>query len=329
MRINEKRLTILKLLHKNKNEFVSGAEIAEKLEASRTTVSNYIEELRAKGYIIEARTNKGYILKFVPDNLLPEEIYCGLKTDFMGREIEFFPEIDSTNKKAKEIAGSDAGEGMLVIADRQTEGRGRRGKNWFSPERTGLWFSLILKPHFRPRISPVLTFIASLAVKKVLLKKGFTVFLKWPNDLYINKKKAAGILVEIDSEIGHINRAVVGFGINVNHDKFPSELKNRAISLKQVTGETYSRSKLLQELLFVFEDYYKKLKQGQESQLLGEWKSQLDLIGKKVNIKQENNSFYGQVVDVSDRGALVIKDTAGHKRKLWAGDISLDVEDFQ
>lgn len=169
----------------------------------------------------------------VSDRLLPGEIVEGLDTEVLGRkEILHFEETDSTNARARELADQGAPEGTLVVAERQTQGRGRKGRIWFSPPGAGIYASLILRPSIPPHEATRITFVTAVAAAEALLHlTDLNVRIKWPNDILVNGKKVAGILTEISTERGAVDYAVVGLGMNVNTPGFPDDISERATSI--------------------------------------------------------------------------------------------------
>ena len=321
--MNSIRKHIIDILHKNKNKYISGAEISQNLDVSRTTVSNHIKELRKKGYQIHSKTNKGYFLEDIPEKIVEEEIYHTLKTEMIGKNIKCFDEVLSTNTRAKKLAESMP-SGTLVIAEQQTKGKGRRGRKWFSPAGEGLWFSLILCPDIEPEKLPLLTMAGALAVKEALDKyPKLESLLKWPNDVLIRGKKVCGILSEINAEIDKINYAVTGIGINVNQNKFPDELAGKAISIKKVLKKRVNRYKLLGDILLIFEKYYQKIISGKEEAIINLWKSNLNILQKTVSIEREGKTYQGRVIDLSSRGELILKDKNNKIHNFWTGDTSI------
>ena len=158
------RSRILELLRKAGEEYMSGEEIAKRLGVSRTAVWKHIKELREAGYKIKSRSRSGYTLEETPDCLLPGEIKNGLRTRFVGKDIVFFEEVDSTNRVAKQLAQKGAAAGAVVVAEAQGKGRGRLERPYFSPAGKGIWFSVILRPHILPQEAPKCTLLAAVAV---------------------------------------------------------------------------------------------------------------------------------------------------------------------
>src|SRR5690606_22693461 len=189
---------------KNSGDFISGQEISKEFHMTRAAIWKYINILREEGYNIESVPSKGYRLSSLPDLLTYEEIKEYLNTDFIGRSVYYFDSIDSTNKKAKEIA-IDESEGAVLIAEEQTQGKGRMGRSWVSPKSKGIWMSIILKPDLEPMKVPKLTLIGAAAVHKALDNMGIKTQIKWPNDILINGKKICGILTEMSGELNMVN----------------------------------------------------------------------------------------------------------------------------
>lgn len=250
----------------------------------------------------------------------------------IGSGILFLDSIDSTNLKAKELAGKGCHSGMVVVADEQTAGRGRLGRDWYSPKGSGLWLSIILRPDLPPLDSPLLTVIASLAVLETLqeLEEGLAaggqqgnkkLQIKWPNDILLGGKKLAGILTEL-SLSSKINYAVVGIGINVNQEKFPAELGSIATSLKREYKKEIDRLELFEKLILSFERYYSRLVNNEGSELIQEWKERMDITGREVSIHDNERTYQGRVLDIGKLGELLLE-SEGEILRFWAGDVSL------
>ena len=250
----------------------------------------------------------------------------------IGSGILFLDSIDSTNLKAKELAGKGCHSGMVVVADEQTAGRGRLGRDWYSPKGSGLWLSIILRPDLPPLDSPLLTVIASLAVLEALqeLEEGLAaggqqgnkkLQIKWPNDILLGGKKLAGILTEL-SLSSKINYAVVGIGINVNQEKFPAELGSIATSLKREYKKEIDRLELFEKLILSFERYYSRLVNNEGSELIQEWKERMDITGREVSIHDNERTYQGRVLDIGKLGELLLE-SEGEILRFRAGDVSL------
>lgn len=235
---------------RNNSGYVSGEELSERLDVSRTAVWKNINALRSSGYEIESVTNRGYRLISRPDLLTKEEITAGLSTAFLAKEIYYQESVDSTNEEAKRQAMHGAPNGSLFIAEEQTGGKGRLGRIWRSPRGSGLWFSILLRPSSLPEQIASLTLLAGLAVCTAIRSKtGCTAMIKWPNDVVIGSKKVCGILTEMAAEIDRVDYVIMGIGINVNNESFPEELQIKGTSLYLETGASVARAELLCEIL--------------------------------------------------------------------------------
>jgi birA, biotin-[acetyl-CoA-carboxylase] ligase region len=246
---------ILAILKENMNTFVSGQEISNQLGITRAAVWKYIKQLQGEGYLIESAPKNGYRLQNCPDILTYDELKEYLKTDFIGRRIMHFDSIDSTNRKARELAEAGEPEGTVVIAEEQTRGKGKIGREWYSQARKGIWMSIILRPSIALSSVPLFTQIACAAVGKAL--RGFTAGaqIKQPNDILLNGKKFCGVLIESSGEVDRTDYIVLGIGINVNQDEidFPDRLRSTATSLKMETQKPISRQILTSEIFNEFE----------------------------------------------------------------------------
>lgn len=237
---------IVELLKEAASGYVSGGELGRRFCISRTAIWKHIEELRQEGYSIEASSRKGYRLLPTDDKLNSYEITRELGTMTVGREVQFFDTIDSTNNHAKKLAFGGCVDGMSVIAGQQMSGRGRLGREWVSPPDKGIYISIVLRPDIAPAQTQILTLVTAVATVKAISKvTGVQPGIKWPNDLVIDGKKVCGILLEMSSEADRVNYIVIGIGINYsqNAEEFPPELSNRAISLKMAVRAMNTASK--------------------------------------------------------------------------------------
>jgi BirA family biotin operon repressor/biotin-[acetyl-CoA-carboxylase] ligase len=316
---------ILKFLRDK--EYVSGEVLAQKLGISRVAVWKQIQKLKDMGYKITSDQNLGYCLVSRPDLLLPQEIQRGLSTNYVGKEIYYFPELKSTNIRAKEKAlhGAEGiSEGTLIVAERQSAGKGRLGREWFSPV-GGIWFSVILYPQLSPSYISRITLMTAVAVVKAIkICTQIKSQIKWPNDILINEKKVCGILTEMSAELDIINWVVVGIGINVNIDlrEFPEDIQENTISLKETSGKEISRVKLAQTFLQEFEKYYEILKRREFPFILKEWKLYSHTLGKKIRVDIGERIITGEAVDINEEGSLILKKEDGELVEIISGTIT-------
>ena len=315
---------ILKFLRDK--EYVSGEVLAQKLGISRVTVWKQIQKLKDMGYKITSDQNLGYYLVSRPDLLLPQEIQRGLSTNYVGKKIYYFPELKSTNIMAKEKAlhrAEGIDEGTLIIAEKQSAGKGRLGREWFSPA-GGIWLSIILYPQLSPSYISRITLMTAVAVVKAIkICTQIKSQIKWPNDILINEKKVCGILTEMSAELDIINWVVVGIGINVNidHREFPEDIQKNTISLKETSGKEISRVKLAQTFLQEFEKYYEILKGREFSSILKEWKLYSHTLGKKIKVDMGEKIITGEAMDINESGALILKKEDSELVEIISGTI--------
>jgi BirA family biotin operon repressor/biotin-[acetyl-CoA-carboxylase] ligase len=242
------RNEIVRLFVENPDESLSGEELSRRVGCSRAAVWKQIEELRKQGYEIEAKPRQGYRLRYRPDRVAPEEIYPHLQTERLGCEIRYVESTPSTQNIAHQWAKDGAPEGAVVIAEEQVNGRGRMGKAWHSPPRTGIWMSLILRPPISLAEASQLTLLASVGVQEAISKEtNLPTKIKWPNDILVQGKKVCGILTEIRGEQDRIHYVIMGIGMNVNTEAkdFPEELANVGTSLAMETGRKIHRASLV------------------------------------------------------------------------------------
>lgn len=323
---------ILQVLRQNQGTYISGQELCRQFGVSRTAVWKAIKQLKESGYEIEAVQNRGYRLMAAPDILSQSEIISRLHTKWLGHNVRYFDEIDSTNAEAKRIAEeADAADwhGMVVVADKQTAGRGRRGRLWNSPGGEGLFFSILLKPEIDLGNASMLTLVKGMATAKGIAEvTGLNPQIKWPNDIVIDGRKIVGILTEMSAQIDYVNHIVVGTGINVNQTEFPAEIAGTATSLKlelQKAGKnlSISRAQLLDAVLVHFEHYYEiYLKTQDLSALADEYHSMLANCGKKVRVLDPLGEYEGVALGINDRGELLV-DRGSEITRVSSGEVSV------
>lgn len=320
------RKTIVEILKNAGENFISGETIAGELGISRTAVWKHIQKLRESGYQILSRERSGYKLKDAPDLLLPSEIQIGLDTEIIGKNMEYFPSVDSTNRVAKALAYHGAPEGTIVVAEEQTFGKGRLERNYYSPRVKGIWFSVVLRPKFLPKDASKFTLMAAVAVAEAMKPFNLKAEIKWPNDIMYDGRKLVGILTEMTCELGKINYVVVGIGINVNisRDEFPEDLREIAASLSEIKGETLPRVEIFRAVLEELDKLYREVNVSGFDKIIERWKEYNITLGKNVNVISlgEEKNFSGEAVDLNEDGALIVQTDEGI-RTVYAGDVSI------
>jgi len=252
-----------------------------------------------------------------------EELSEGLNTKIVGKKIFVFDSIDSTNACARTLGDAGADEGAVVIADFQTNGRGRMGRAWQAEPDLSLLFSVLLRPPISIERSGLLTLYASIALARAAEKAiGEEVECKWPNDLLLRGKKFCGILLENSFQQGELSYAVIGAGVNVNQNPLPPELSDRATSLAEITGETLDRKHLFQSILTELDDLYAGAQRGDFSFITTEWNKRCTIFGKPITVQQHDQVISGTAVRLNHDAGLVIN-TATGTQTVYAGDVTL------
>ena len=301
---------------------ISGERLARRLNLSRNSVWKAIGQLRNEGYQIEAATNRGYRLVSAPDRVSEPEIRKWLKTEAIGARMELHESMDSSNTRAKAVAATGAPHGYLVIAESQSQGRGRFGRAFFSPEHSGVYISYVLRPTLPAEQAVMLTSMAAVAVARAIeTVANVDVKIKWVNDLYINARKTCGILCEasMDFESGQLEYAVLGIGVNVAAMTFPPELSDIATSIVNECGQPVSRSRLIAEISNQLEALYPQLATGE---FMAESRARSNVIGRDVTVLRGNEQFPAHVLDIDEQGRLVIQ-TEGGVSHVGSGEISV------
>ena len=315
---------ILKVL-RERGDYVSGQQLCEYFNVSRTAVWKAINQLKEEGYEVEAVRNKGYRIASSPDVITKEELVSQLNTMWAGQTLFCYEEIDSTNTKARQLGDEGLVNGTLVVADCQRTGRGRRGRIWESPRGKNIYISLLLRPEFPPDKASMLTLVMALSVYEGLKENLSLDFkIKWPNDIVCGNKKVVGILTEMSTQIDYINHVVIGTGINVNIDEFPDELKEMATSIKIETGRLWKRSMLIASILRAFEKNYEIFTQTNDlSKLQEKYNSILINKDKEVRILGDKEAYVAYALGINEKGELLVRKSDGSVDAVYAGEVSV------
>ena len=315
---------ILRLLREHPSTSLSGEEISRRLKVSRTAVWKRIQRLRALGYGIEASTRSGYCLIGSPDLLTPAEIKPILKTKWIGKTIHHFHTLDSTNSKAYQLALNGAEEGEVVISESQEKGKGRLGRQWFSPPFLNLYLSVILRPNILPHQASLITLLAAVAAADAIREfSGLLPLIKWPNDILLRDRKVAGLLNEIHSEMDRVHFVILGIGVNLNMDEnmFSKEIRAVASSLKIEMGQTISRKGFLPFFLQELERWYSIFLKEGSAVILKAWRDRAHIKGRRVKVTSFGETLVGTAIDVDSDGALILETGGGKRKRVVAGDI--------
>jgi len=317
---------VLKFLQTHNTEYLSGQDLSDVLHISRVAVWKHIKKIQELGYVVESKQKLGYKLISNSKLLLPWEITTNLKTKTIGQQAYYFDSIDSTQNQALKMADDPVNAGAVIVAAKQTGGRGRSGRKWVSPK-GGIWISIILQPKFDISITTLFPIASALALS-IAIEKIFSIKpkLKWPNDLTIKGKKVAGMLVDVSLESNKIENLVLGVGINfdVNVKQIEKALKETpnfygVASLKKEKQEI-KPVQLVQTFLLELEKIYKLLNAKQTKKIISEWTKRSSTIGKNIELDTTNGKITGKATKIDDDGALIITENS-KTHKVIAGDI--------
>ena len=288
---------------------VSGPDLASELDCSRTAIWKHIESLREVGFDIES-TEAGYRLAAIPE-FGGEAVEYGLNAPYT---VEYHDSIESTNARARERA-QNGDRNVVVLADKQTGGRGRLNRAWASPS-GGIWLSAVLPGTRPPADAPIFTMAAAVAVVRAVETVGVDATIKWPNDVLVESEgtesKLAGILTEMAGEHDRINWLVVGIGLNANVD--PPTLPPGATSLQALVGPV-NRREVTQTLLDTLQECC-----SAPEDVLDAWRDHARTLSQRVRVETQTETIVGTAVDVAFPGALCIETDDGTRRRVTAGD---------
>ncbi len=313
---------ILKLFKKKPEHYLSGEQISKSLNITRSAFWKHIEKLRLYGYEFDAVPHLGYRLRKAPDKLYPFEISPILKTRIIGKDIIYHDTVGSTNTIAYNLAKSGAKEGVVVVAERQTKGRGRLSRIWSSPKEKGIYLSIILRPKMTPFKAPVMTLMAAVSLAQAIRESAdVQAFIKWPNDILINEKKVSGILTEMDAEADFVKFLILGIGINANTKIL--DLPKGATSIAQESGVFVVRQQLVKALLERLEQNYLLIQKEGFAPIRTQWRNLSVTLGRRVKATCMHKQIEGEAVDIEPDGGLKVRLDNGFYEKVMAGDLAL------
>lgn len=310
-------------------DYISGQELCEYYGVSRTAVWKAIKQLEKDGYEIEAQNNRGYRLIKNDTSVIFSKtaIESYLDTETIGRTLVFHKETGSTNLDAKALAEKGSASGLLVVADMQTAGRGRRGRGWVAPAGQNIYMTLMLRPDCMPDKASALTLVMAVSVMEAVqeLIPDKDCGIKWPNDIVVNNKKVCGILTEMSAELECIHYVVTGVGINVNQEEFPEEIRETATSLYIESGKETDRSKLVALVMHYFEQNYALFeKTWNLEHLLDKYNSMLINRGRQVRVLDPKGAYEGIAHGINEKGELIVeRKDSGEMVYVYAGEVSV------
>ena len=252
------------------------------------------------------------------------EIQGGLATKRLGSKIHYFSELTSTNAYARRVAEQGAMEGEVVIAEQQTQGRGRLGRHWVSPPNVNLYFSVVLRPTLPPARAPLITLMAAVALADTV---GSFIssppVIKWPNDILVDGRKLAGILTESAGDSARIEFVILGIGVNLNfpQELMPDAIRERATSLMLHARKTVSREIFARRLIQDLDRCYGILEESGFGALAPRWEARFGLRGKRVRVEIVNEVLLGKATGIDRDGALIVQSDDGRLQRVIAGDV--------
>ena len=319
-------IKVLSFLKSHKSEFLSGQDLSDVLKISRVAVWKHIKKISSLGYEIESKQKKGYKLVQSTNLLLPWEITDGLKTKAIGRRAYYFDSIDSTQNYALKIAQNRVENGSVIIAGKQTEGKGRLGRKWVSPQ-GGIWMSIILHPTFDVSYATLFPIASAVALSSAIEKTiGIKSELKWPNDVILKNKKVAGMIVDASLESNTIQSLILGVGINFKIN--PASLEKNITQTENFYGvstlikdeNSIKPIKLVQSFLYELEKIYDMIGDGKIKPIVKKWSEKSSTLGKMITVSTFDGKITGKAIKIDDDGALVLKDKTKTHR-IIAGDV--------
>jgi len=318
---------VLTFLKSHNTEYLSGQDLSDVLRISRVAVWKHIKKIRELGYKIESKQKLGYRLESSTDMLLPWEVTSGLKTKIFGKQVYYFDSIDSTQNHAMKIASDEANNGAVIIAEKQTSGKGRLGRKWISPK-GGIWLSIILHPKFDISVITLFPIASALALSNAIEKTlNIKSELKWPNDITIKGKKVAGMLVDASLESNKIENLILGVGINFNVDtkQIEKSLKDTpnfyGVTSLSEQNKTVKSILLVQSFLMELEQMYNLLNAGDTKKIIRDWTRKSSTIGQNIELSTDDGKIRGKAIKIDDDGALVISENKKNRR-ITSGDIT-------
>lgn len=309
-------------------DVLSGEQASRRLGVSRAAVWKQVEALRASGYTVVSIPARGYRLTAEPERLDPELLQRLLRERclLLGRRLVWLDTTVSTNLEAFRRADEGAAEGTVVLADHQSGGKGRLGRQWESPPGVNLYASVILRPQLAPYDAPQLTFLSAVATARAIQQTcGLQPSIKWPNDLLLRGRKVAGLLNEMHAETDRVGFVVLGIGVNLNMGaaQFPADLRTPATSLCLETGTWVSRTSFALQLIMELDRAYEEFRCHGFDPVRAEWSRLCNAAGRKVEVDSGGSVTEGFFDGVDHDGALLIRLADGGRERILSGDVRI------
>jgi birA, biotin-[acetyl-CoA-carboxylase] ligase region len=316
---------VLNILEQKIGTLVTGGQLANSLSVSRNAIWKSIHALIEDGVQIVSVANVGYKLLDTNDTLSEHRISSKLSTSFVGKHLTILPSVHSTNQYLKEIDSESIENGFVVIANEQTQGRGRRSREFVSARDEGIYMSILLKINGKQRDIRLLTICVAVAVSKAIENIcKLNAEIKWVNDIYCNGKKICGILTEaiLSVELQELDTVIIGAGINTGN--VPFEIKKFATSIREENGMCGIRNELIAEVLNQFEKAYLDYVENDKlDEIIEHYDSKLFIKGKKVIVATTESEYIATVLGVDNTGALIVEAKNKEVQHIATGEIKL------
>lgn len=316
---------VIQILYTNQDEYISGQFIAEHLAISRTAVKKVIDQLKQEGCEIESINHKGHRLIELPDKWYSGIVEPLIDEQKMFDHVEVIAQIDSTQLLAKQklVGNTDT---FLILSDEQTKGKGRFNRPWDSSRGKGLWMSIVLRPKVPFEMITKFNLFMALGIRDTMQQfSNESVTIKWPNDIYIDGKKACGFLTEMVANSDGIEAVICGIGINMNHlaEDFQGELQLKATSLRIHANQKIHRYHFLEQLINQIEKRYHQFLNQPFSTIRNEYIEASNIWNRSLKFTENAQQFQGEAVDIDEDGYLIVIDDQQIQHKLMSADIEL------
>jgi BirA family transcriptional regulator, biotin operon repressor / biotin---[acetyl-CoA-carboxylase] ligase len=315
---------LIQVLVEHATMVTPGPKIAAEAGVTRYRIWAWIERLRRLGVDIQGHARSGYQLLKLPDLLVPSLVQVERGDGEIGNKVVHYFLTDSTNSAAMRLASEGAAHGTVVVAEEQTSGRGRLGRDWYSEKFSGIYTSVILRPTLPPSAVPILSLTAGLAAyESVKAFTGMKPDIRWPNDLLLNGRKVGGILTEMSAELDQVHAVILGIGLNVNHREMPPHLKGTATSLRIEGHKSWSRVLLMTMLLRQVQSFYDLMMRQGSAAIAARWGAASTFaFGKRIRVGSKDGQRFATTLGLDPNGALRVRFDGGDEQSLISGEVT-------
>jgi len=324
------RTQLLTELFSHRGDFVSGGVLSERIGVSRVSIKNHMDQLSGLGFGIEAVRNRGYRLSLMPTVFQADAFRLHFGSRLPAAQVMTFESINSTNLELDRRLNLNEPAPMLAVAASQTHGKGRRGNQWESHSGCNLYLSFGFRPNLPiSRIGQYTLWVGMQLARFLNQHLGLRVMVKWPNDLYLEGKKLAGILTEAKIDTDHVQHLIVGLGLNINAglEFFPENLRNKGVSLRMVMGRELEFNELAAGIATtVFEESNAYFASPKMEQIREQWNALDFLAGKQVQARAASGAVAGIAAGIDERGELQIRLQDNTLQTVNSGEVTMAFE---